>query len=82
MNHCRLRATGAFLAVPWLALLELMAQGPGLISGQGTKTPQVSWHGQKKNKNQSQSILATNQASPLIPPAGDVRPGAHTSPLP
>ena len=61
-----------------------MAQGPGLISGQGTKIPQVLVSGmaEKKKKNQSQSILATIQASPLILPAGDVRPRAHTSPLP
>ena len=39
---------GNSLAVQWLALCALIAEGPGSIPGQGTKIPQASWCGQKK----------------------------------
>ena len=39
------------LAVQWLGLSALTAQGPGLIPGRGTKIPQVGKCGQKKKKD-------------------------------
>ena len=43
--------TGNSLAVQWLGLCTLTAEGPGeglgSIPGQGTKIPQAAWHGQK-----------------------------------
>ena len=76
----RLRVTGTSLAVQWLAHPSLMAEGPDLLSGQGTKIPQVSWHGQKKKKNQSQCILATVQASPHSAAGRNEAWGTHLSP--
>ena len=39
------------LAVQGLGLRALTAEGPGSTPGQGTKIPQASGHGQKKQKN-------------------------------
>ena len=38
------------LAVQWLGLSTLTAEGPGSIPGQGTKIPQVTQHGRIKKK--------------------------------
>ena len=39
-----------FLAVQWLGLCALTAEGPGSIPGRGTKIPQAVWCSQKKKK--------------------------------
>ena len=39
------RATGNSLAVQWLGLHAFTAEGPGSISGRGTKISQAVWHG-------------------------------------
>ena len=41
---------GNSLAVQWLGLRALTAEGLGSIPGQGTKIPQVTWCGQKRKK--------------------------------
>ena len=41
---------GNSLAVQWLWLVTVTAQGPGSVPGQETKTPQAAWQGQKKRK--------------------------------
>ena len=44
--------TGNSLAVQWLELQALTAEGLGSIPGWGTKIPQAMWHSQRtKNKN-------------------------------
>ena len=45
---------GNSLAVKWLEFCAITAEGLGSIPGQGTKIPQASWHGQKKQKKQVQ----------------------------
>ena len=42
--------SGHSLAVQWLGLCDLTAEGPGSIPGQGTKIPQAAQRGQKTNK--------------------------------
>ena len=44
--------------VPWLGLCTLTAEGPGLITGWGTRTLQAMWHSQKKKKRISPNIYA------------------------
>ena len=39
---------GTSLAVQWLGLRTLTAEGPGSIPGWGTKILQAVWHYQKK----------------------------------
>ena len=41
---------GTSLAVQWLGLRTLTAEGPGSIPGWGTKILQAVWHYQKKKK--------------------------------
>ena len=41
---------GNSLAVQWLGLHAFTAEGPGSISGQGTKIPQAVQQGKKKKK--------------------------------
>ena len=43
-----LRDTVTENQVQWLSLCASTAGGRGSLSGQGTKIPQVEWHGQKK----------------------------------
>ena len=55
--------------VQWLRLYTFTAKGQGSIPGQGTKIPQATWCGQKKNKkqmsqgysNQNNVVLAQKQ---------------------
>ena len=42
--------SGNSLAIQWLGLHALPAEGPGSIPGQGTKIPQAVWWGQEKKK--------------------------------
>ena len=44
------KVEGDSLMVQWLELGAVTAKGPGSISGQETKIPQVSQHGQKKTQ--------------------------------
>ena len=44
---------GNFLAVQWLELSTSTAWGMGLIPVQGTKIPQVAWHGKNKRHHSS-----------------------------
>ena len=39
-------AQGNSLAIQWLGLHTLTAEGPGSIPGRGTKIPQAAWRGQ------------------------------------
>ena len=41
---------GNSLAVQWLGLGTLTAEGPGSIPGRGTKIPQAMCHGQNNKK--------------------------------
>ena len=43
-------ALGNSLVVQWLGLCAFTAEGPGSVSGQGTKIPQATQHSQKKKK--------------------------------
>ena len=43
------RYVGNSLVIQWLGLHASIAEGTGSIPGQGTKSPQATWHGQKKN---------------------------------
>ena len=43
--------TGNSLAVQWLGVRALTAEGRGSILGQGTKIPKVACHGQKEKRN-------------------------------
>ena len=45
------------LAVQWLGLWALIAEGMGSISGQGTNIPQVAWYGKKKKKKKLVILL-------------------------
>ena len=40
-------------AVQWLGLCAFTANGLDLIPSQGTKIPQVTWHGQKKKEKKT-----------------------------
>ena len=42
------RYLGNSLVIQWLGLHASIAEGTGSIPGQGTKSPQATWHGQKK----------------------------------
>ena len=42
---------GNSLAVQWLGLLALTAEGPGSIPGPGTKIPQATQRGQKNQSS-------------------------------
>ena len=52
---------GNSLAVQWLGLHALTAEGPGSIPGRGTKIPQAVWHGQKKQKNNNNKKKTQNK---------------------
>ena len=43
--------TGSSLAIQWLGLCAFTAEGPGLISGQGTRILHATRRGQIKKKN-------------------------------
>ena len=45
---------GNSLAIQWLRLCTLTAEGLGSIPGQGTKIPQAMRHGQKKKKKRAE----------------------------
>ena len=45
-----MNSQGNSLAVQWLGLCALTAEGLGSIPGRGTKTPQATWRGQKKTQ--------------------------------
>ena len=47
------------LAVQWLGLWALIAEGMGSISGQGTNIPQVAWCGKKKKKKTTGDLVKT-----------------------
>ena len=47
--HLLKNSIGNSLAVQWLGLCALTAEGPGSIPGRGTKNPQAERRGQKKN---------------------------------
>ena len=44
---------GTSLAVQWLGLGTLTAEGPGSIPGRGTEIPRAMWHRQKKKKKKT-----------------------------
>ena len=50
---------GNSLAVQWLGLSTLTAEGPGSIPGGGTKIPQVLWRDQKKKKKKKMMPFIT-----------------------
>ena len=54
------------LAVQWLGLHTFTANGLGSIPGQGTKTPQVTQHGQKIKKKTLKIELPYNPAIQLL----------------
>ena len=41
---------GTFLVVQWLGHPTFIAQGAGLIPGQGTKIPPALWHTKKRKR--------------------------------
>ena len=47
---------GTFLLVQWLGHPTFIAQGAGLIPGQGTKIPPALWHSKKKEKYVVKSV--------------------------
>ena len=48
---------GNSLAVQWLGLCALTAEGPGSIPDRGTKIPQAVRHSQKTTKEQKKLML-------------------------
>ena len=44
------RYFGNSLVIQWLGFHASIAEGTGSIPGQGTKSPQATWHGQNKNQ--------------------------------
>ena len=42
--------------VPWLGLHTFTAEGPGSISGWGTKIPKATWHSKKNLKKTLEGI--------------------------
>ena len=52
---------GNSLAVQWLGLCAFTAEGPGSISGQGTKIPQAMQHSQKIKKREVHSDKSLSQ---------------------
>ena len=46
----KMNSQGNSLAVQWLGLCALTAEGLGSIPGRGTKPPQATWRGQKKTQ--------------------------------
>ena len=62
--------------VPWqssgLGPCVLTANGPGSMSGQGTKIPQAVWHGQKQaNKKCCRKLSIFKEPSGLLMVTGD-----------
>ena len=53
----KINVLGTSLAVQWLRLHVSNTVGTGSIPGQGTRIPQVAWHGQKKKINLSDHHL-------------------------
>ena len=51
----------------WLGLRTFTAEGKGSIPDRGTKTPQATWHGQKKKKKNKLSTHLFCGASPNFP---------------
>ena len=49
-NNLKITKLGNFLAVQWLGLHALTAEGLGSIPGRGTKIPHAAQCGQKKIK--------------------------------
>ena len=43
------------LAVHWLGLRALTADGLGSTAGQGAKIPQAAWHGPQKTKTKTKT---------------------------
>ena len=39
------------MAVQWLGLCAVTAEGKGSVPGRGTKIPQATWRGQKKKRD-------------------------------
>ena len=61
----KMQCWGASLAVQWLGLGSLTAEGAGSIPGRGTKIPQATWSGQKKqHKNKMQCWDKHRMVSP------------------
>ena len=50
LHSSKILLSGTSLAVQWLGLCALTAEGPGSIPGQGTKIPQASRCSKKKKK--------------------------------
>ena len=63
---------GSSLAVQRLGPCVLTANGPGSMSGQGTKIPQAVWHGQKQaNKKCCRKLSIFKEPSGLLMVTGD-----------
>ena len=73
------------MAVQWLGLLTLTAEGQGSIPRQGTKIPQAAWRGPKKTKRIFEHTLPSSQ-SPILMQGGNEtgagRGGNLPAPLP
>ena len=68
VQDCR----GGSLAVQWLGPCVLTANGPGSISGQGTKIPQAVWHSQKQaNKKCCRKLSIFKEPFGLLMVTGD-----------